>query len=263
MRTPAQSALIEAVVRAVEADPRIASLWLSGSLGRDQGDAFSDVDFLVALPEGAGFEIASEYAGNLSAIADVVHARVLFGRVVTAVTRSLERFDLSFIREGELGAVDPAGVRLLLARGLVRPQGSAAAGPAASKLEADSAEFLRVLALARVVVGREEYLLAVDGAMLLRRITLQTMLDENGVTPSMRGGVLKLNRFLTDEQRAELEAVPPLLPTRASVLEVHGALARIFLPRARALATARGLPWPHDFEQAVRRALALELGLGI
>jgi hypothetical protein len=94
-------------------------------------------------------------------------------------------------------------------------------------------------------------------------MTIDTMLEENGVAPSMRGGVLKLNRFLTEQQRAELETVPPLAATRASVLEVQGALARIFLPRARALAAARGVAWPHDFEDAVRRGLASALDLAL
>jgi hypothetical protein len=259
----AQQHLIDLVVRTLEPEGRITSLWLSGSLGKDQGDAFSDVDFLVALTGGTGFEIVEEYARGLSSILAVVHARVLFGRVVTALTSSLDRFDLFFVREDELAAVDPANVRPLFVRGPARPHGSSGAHREPSKLEANIGEFLRVLALTPVVIGREEYLLGVDGAMLLRRMAIETMLEENGVTQSMRGGVLKLNRFLTAEQRAELEAVPPLAATRASVLAANGALARIFFPRARALAAARGVDWPHDFERAVRSVLARELGLAI
>ena len=261
--TELQHALIDAVVRTMEADPRVASLWLSGSLGKAQGDAFSDVDFVVAVPDGAGFAIVNDYARDLSAIADVVHARALFGRVVTAMTRSIERFDLFFVSEGELAALDPAAVKQLFARGPGRPAGSAASGSEPSKLEGNIGEFLRVLALAPVVIGREEYLLGVDGAMLLRRMTVETMLEENGVTQSMRGGVLKLNRFLTADQRGELETLPALAPTRASVIEAHGALARVFLPRAKAMAAARGLVWPHEFEHAVRSALARELDLAV
>ena len=42
MPTTAQQALIDDVVRTLQADARVASLWLSGSLGKQQGDAFSD-----------------------------------------------------------------------------------------------------------------------------------------------------------------------------------------------------------------------------
>jgi predicted nucleotidyltransferase len=261
--TTAQQRLIDAVLRTLQGDERVASLWLSGSLGKDQADAFSDVDFVVAVADTTGFELVNEYARDLSAIADVVHARALFGRIVTAMTRDLDRFDLFFVSEAELASVDAAAVKCLFARGAARPAGSAAARAEPSKLEANIGEFLRVLALAPVVIGRGEYLLGVDGAMLLRRMAIETMLEENGVTSAMRGGVLKLNRFLTAEQRAALDTLPPLAATRASVIEAHGALARIFLSRARTLAAARGVTWPESFEQAVRSALARELDLAI
>jgi len=263
MPSALQRALIDTVRRTLEADARIASLWLSGSFGKEQDDAWSDVDFLVILPDGAGFEVVGDYARVPSALGDVVHARVLFGRIVTAVTRELGRFDLFFASEGELSGVDPSTVKPLFTRSAARPRGSGPGQPEASKLEANIVEFLRVLALLPVVVGREEYAVGVDGAMLLRRMTIETLLEENGVTQAMRGGMLKLNRFLTPEQRAALEGLPALTATRQSVIAVHGALAGLFLPRASSLAAARGVSWPDDFERAVRAALAQQLELAI
>jgi predicted nucleotidyltransferase len=256
-----QQALIDVVARTLEADVRIASLWLSGSFGRDQADSFSDVDFLAVVPDGKPFELVAEYARIPSAFGEIVHARVLFGRIVTAVMRDLARFDVFFATESELAHFDSTSLRPLFTRGAGRPAGSATAAAEPSKVEANIAEFLRMLALLPVVVGREEYIVGMDGATHLRRMLIETMLEQNGVTAAMRGGALKLNRFLTAEQRAELHELPPLTPTRESVVGMHLALARVFLPRARALAEARGIPWPDDFERAVRHGLEERLAL--
>src|SRR5262245_61361495 len=101
---PAQQALIAAVTRALEADARIESLWLSGSLAQGAGDAWSDVDVTAAIADEALPGAVADYAKDLSAIAPVVHVLTVFGRVVSAVTPDWTRFDILFVTPKELAA---------------------------------------------------------------------------------------------------------------------------------------------------------------
>ena len=50
---------------------------------------------------------------------------------------------------------------------------------------------------------------------------------------------------------------------RDSLIAANRALAAIFLPRARRLASKIGMEWPTDFEAATRRHLRLRLQLEI
>jgi predicted nucleotidyltransferase len=43
--------LLDRILRALEADPRVAAVWLSGSFGRSEDDAWSDLDLHVAVQD--------------------------------------------------------------------------------------------------------------------------------------------------------------------------------------------------------------------
>ena len=60
----------------------------------------------------------------------------------------------------------------------------------------------------------------------------------------------RLHPYLTDEQNALLESLPPLAPNLDSVIEGYVALAEAFLPRAKRLAAATGAQWPDRYEKA-------------
>ena len=49
--TDDQQALLDHLVAALAADPRVRSVWLSGSFARGAGDAWSDVDVTVVVDE--------------------------------------------------------------------------------------------------------------------------------------------------------------------------------------------------------------------
>ena len=115
-----------------------------------------------------------------------------------------------------------------------------------------------MLGLLVVVVGREEHLVGVDGVMLLRRYLIDLMLLANG---SRRGGALHLNAFLTTEQRQVLEALPPLSPTRESVIAGNLACARAFRPLARLLMAQHGLSYPEQFERTTLEHLTRNLSV--
>jgi predicted nucleotidyltransferase len=261
--TDDQAALIEQLAEALAADARIRSVWLSGSLGKGCGDAWSDVDLTVEVDESDRRACLADYAADHPDLPQLVLAREVYGRVLTAVTADWARFDLAFLTPVELARVDGGGLKLLVGDPSVRPSPYPADEPGApARLTALVEEFLRVLGLSPVAVGRQEWLVAHQGWDLLRGMLIDLMLEENRVSPGARG-VKRLNPFLTPEQRALLEGLAPPRPGRDPLIAANGELAGLFLPRARALAQARGVAWPEAFEQATRRHLEQTVGLRI
>lgn len=262
--TAEQRALIEGIQKLLRSEPRIGAAYLSGSLGKGQGDAFSDVDILAIVPDGVSAAVSADLARRLAEIANPVLVNSLFGgRVLNVVTEEWQRFDISFAEAKETGFHDAGALKELFNRSdyvlTAKPQVPYQTTPATVRKLVD--EFLRVSGLAVVGAGRREYVLMLWGNQLLRQMAMDLMLEENGVSPAARGGALHRNPFLTDEQRAELESVPPMAANRESVLAAQAYLMSVFLPRAKRLAQAIGMEWPTAFEAATRRHLEKEIGL--
>lgn len=262
--TPEQDRLARAVAQVLAEDPAIEAVWLAGSLGRGEGDTFSDVDVLALVRSPGATEVGLRYAGEVHRIAPVVLVNTLFGgRVVNVVTEEWARFDISFVEAAELDRYSAHDLTVLFNKGEHEPpeREPAAYEPAPAAVLAIINEFLRVLGLLVVADGRQEWLLAMSGLEILRKLTLDLMLEENGISPAARGGTLRRNPLLTAEQRQALEGLPPIVADRASLFEANRRIAAIFLPRARRLADRIGVVWPDAFEAATRRSLELNLGL--
>jgi hypothetical protein len=116
------------------------------------------------------------------------------------------------------------------------------------------------MGLMAVAEGRGDWLMAPSGADLLRRALIDLMLEENGVAPGDRGGMLGRARLLTPEQHAELATIPPVGADRDSLLALHIHISGLFLPRARRLAAETPAAWPQALEAATRRHLRQRLG---
>ena len=266
MPTAEQQTLIDGVLRLLETEPRVEAAWLAGSLGAGAGDAFSDVDVLVLAADGTLPAVSAALAERLSIVAKPVLVNTLFGgKVLSVVTEDWGRFDLSLIEGDELERHDARVLVALFNRSgrnpPVQPDQPYRANP--EQLLKLVQEFFRILGLAVVVVGREEYALALTGIDYLRRMTFDLMLEENGVPPSRRGGALHRNPLLTADQQQELVSVPPVAAERTSVIDGQRALAAIFLPRARKLAEEIGMVWPIELEDATRRSLDARLQPGM
>ena len=256
--TDEQTALIDAIRRTLQADARIAALWLSGSLGRGAGDGYSDVDTLVLCEDGKVAEVAAAYTKDVAKIASPVLVNTLYGgRILNVVTQEWQRFDLVFIEAEALPRYNANDLTPLFNKGTCEPPRSVpvpyATSPAALRKLVD--EFLRILGLAPVVLGRGEHVNALSGIGLLRRMIIDVMLEENGIGPAARGGALHLNIFLTGDQRRALEALPPLSATRESIVTTNRAMAALFLSHARALAAKIAMDWPQALEDATRAHL--------
>jgi predicted nucleotidyltransferase len=266
MPTADQQDLIDRIAGWLEPRPDVEALWLAGSLGKGGGDAFSDVDLLVLAVDGVAGALSAKLADGLGEVVRPVLVNSLYGgRVLNVVTEAWRRFDLTLVQREDLGRYDAGDLTAIFNKGASQPPARAHADyrtPPGELLKLVN-EFLRVFGLLSVGVGRQEYELALSGIDLMRRMTFDLMLEENGIAPSRRGGALHRNPLLTEEQRQALRGLPPMAAERASVIEGSAAFARIFLPRARRLAAEIGMTWPQAFEDATARHLRESVGLSL
>jgi len=246
--------LIDRLTEVLRKDKRVCAAWLGGSLGRGTADQFSDVDVVVATDDVPA--LAADWDGIADGVARVVHRQRMADAttvVITQVTGEWLRFDVT------ITTPDRVRGKLRPLVGEVPVSGAEPTPPDRARVEHLIREFLRVLGLLPVVLGRGEYAVGASGAGLLRTLILQLMLED----AEDRGGALRLRGVLPDDRLAAFAALPPIEATRTSVLSVHLACSRLFFPLARELAGRTGASWPDDMEKALRDHLRRELGIEI
>ncbi len=257
-------AFITAVAGQVADDARVASLFLAGSYGAGTADAFSDVDFVaVATPEDHA-DVASLWRAVVQRVEPVVFWNERRGRsiLLNAVTESWVRCDVLIVAPGDFGRRCKAGVRVLFDRaGLYDglPDMLPPAVPDAVRVAAITHEFIRVMGLLPVGLGRGEHVLLVKGVALLRDLLCDLMLEDCALAD--RGGALHLSRLLTPAQMDVLRALPCPGPEREALIAAHLGVAGVFFPLARDMASRLGIAWPDAFEAALWRRLD-RLGAG-
>lgn len=256
-----QQDLIAAATARLEPDTRVRALFLAGSFGKGTADAFSDVD-LIAIAAPADHEgIAADWRGHLEAIAPVAnYQRLPFALVLNAVLADWSRIDLNVVGPEAMGGraqdrlkplIDRDGLHAALPATIPDP------GPDPRRVAGTITEFIRILGLAHVADGRGEYELGVLGYSMLRRMLSEILVAEMGLGDT--GGILHLSRLIDADRMAILTALPSPTATRDSVLAANNAVARVFFPRARALAEKLGIAWPQPFEDATRAVLTRAL----
>ena len=252
-----QDTMIARVADSFGGDPRIAALFLSGSFGAGTADAFSDVD-LLAIADPAEHEgLAADWRKTLETIAPIVHYnRLPHALVLNAVTDDWLRIDLHIASVEHLAHAAQDSLKPLVDRdnlyATLRPETpTPAANP--GRLGWMVGEFIRILGLTPVAIGRGEVELMTVGNTFLRRFLTDLLIME--VNPRIPGGMLHLSRVLDPQRMAVLAAVPlPQLDSESAIAS-NLALARIFMPRAKALCASLGAEWPAAFEAATRRNL--------
>ncbi len=262
--TPAQSDLLDRLTKALGQDPRIQALWLHGSLAHGGGDAWSDIDLVAQVDAADQVGCLKDYGGPQPGLPERVHTLEVYGCIINSVTTTWERFDIVFLPETLIRKTYGAELKPLSGTAVQldpKPETENDSGTSA-RIEALILEFLRVLGLGPVAVGRGEWIVGQQGHSLLRDMTVNLMLEGNGVPRSARGAK-RVNRYLTPEQQASLEAITPPASNRDSLLESQSAIGRLFLSEARPIAARMGIPWPEAFEMATRRHLKAALSLDI
>jgi hypothetical protein len=262
--TPEQHSLVDAISTVLQRDSRIEAAWLAGSLGRNAGDEFSDVDVVLLCPDGTANQIAAT-PGFLDFAQPVLVNALFGGRIVNVVTPGWQRFDLVFAEASDLARYNANDLKPLFNRtGREPPRTEPVPHHTTPEgLAKLVQEFFRVVTLAPLGLGRKEYVVALSGIELLRKMTVDLMLEENGVGQHQRGGALRLNPFLTSDQIQLLQSLPAVAAERDSLLRCQKAIANIFVPRAKALAARIGMEWPSALEEASRAHLKSQLDLEI
>jgi hypothetical protein len=253
--------LISGISQVLQDEPRVLAAWVGGSRGRGAADRYSDVDIwlVVSADDVAGFiEDWPEMSDRITPT--VLRQQVRGGPVFNAVTPDWLRFDVAIGTPEDVPKRSRSTLTPLFDRAGLTEQLKAVGDPLPpdpGRVTGLTTEFMRVLGLLPVVLGRAEYVVAVSGVSLLRQMLVQLMLEDVAVED--RGGVLRLRGLLPPERLRQLTELPPLEATREAALAGHLACARAFLPLARDLHDRCDRPWPKELEEALRRHLRTEL----
>lgn len=255
---------IARITAALEPEARIRALFLSGSHGNGMADDWSDLDFVMVAEEGLTDEIAALWRDAVGRVGEVVlwRDRIVRPALINAVLAGGIRIDLIALRPEQMGGKTRDALKPLIDRDglhVTLPDGGGTPATSPARLRYGFDEFLRILGLLPVAMGRGEYLNGVTGLFHLRNLLTELMIEETAAPH--RGGALHLNRLITDEQKAALAALPVPAPEREALIAAHLAYAAEYLPRARQLADARGVEWPERFEAATWDYLSDTLGI--
>ena len=262
-----QAGLVIRIAGVLERLPGLGGAFLGGSHGRDEADAYSDVDVYVVLAEADDIpDLLPRLEQSVDEIGPILFSKVLpNARTINCITMDWLRFDLTAVSRIELafvagGAVKPLFDRLGLAEALDTTPATAPEPTADAILEVVN-EFIRILGLSQVVRGRDDLVVAQTGTNLLRDLLIRAMAMENA--PQPRRGVLALQRDLSPDQVAVLLDLPPPGATWPTIFARTRAIAEQFFPRARALAERLDAPYPQTFERVTRKLLKDRIGLAL
>jgi hypothetical protein len=260
--------LIAVLTETLANDPRVRGAWLTGSIARGTDDEYSDVDVVIAVDAASAPAIADDWPARAGRLVPLVLCqRLAFGdtAVFTHITPDWLRFDVTICPRQALSRYSAASLRELFAHeaGMTascdQSGGTGIPASKAGEVERIVTEFLRVLGLLPVVLGRGDHVAAASGATLLRGLLIQLMLAE--VPDDAHGGALRLAANISPERYAVLAALPPIEATRESAIAAHLACARAFLPLAHDLATRFDATYPLELERAALNHLARRLAL--
>lgn len=264
--TEPQLALLDHAVAVLRRDERLVAGWLAGSFATGEADPWSDVDIHLCIDDAHATDVVGDgWKEVLHAVTPTVLAVTFPPPTVGgfALTPDWTHLDLVFRARSEFEPSEHAvGARPLFDRlELLRDL------PPAERVHTDpwfpreTVEwFFYMLGNIVTVVGRDDAALAMNGVVIVRDTCLvPLLLAARGVR--RRGGMKRLNRWLSTEDRAVVESVPPLVATVDAVVDAQLHVARIFIERGRALAAQLGERWPEELEQATVRHV--EHGLGI
>jgi hypothetical protein len=259
-----QDRFMAAIAEAAPTLPLLAGLYLAGSHGRGSADRWSDIDYVAVAAKQDSAQLAEAWRLLVSSLCRPVLLRTRnFGTIlINLVSDEWLRCDLiiepeeAFRRRlrDELRPVYEARPLLSdLPPGVSAPR---EADPAA--LARTVEEFVRVLGLLEVVIGRNEIFTAQAGVALLRDLVRQFLLELSG--DNGRSGALHLSRQLSAADMAFLNELAVGGATKDKVLAAHAAIALRFLPIARARCLALKAEWPGPLLGATARILRPILG---
>jgi hypothetical protein len=258
--------LLRRISQVIAADARVVAMWLVGSMATGEGDAFSDLDLQCLAADEAIDALRTGWLDLLHRATPTVWVGP-FGKAIggSCITPEWLHVDISFAprsswRPGAVVGMSPVldKAGLLPAEPVPRPPRRGAPFFPAAAVE----WFFYMLGSSVAVIGRGEMIPATNGVLVTRDTALvRLLLAEQGLAGTREHDVptnpfpftKRLRPYLTEEQHALLEALPPIGCDPDAVIDGYVALARVFIPRARRLAEQTGAEWPGEFERATVR----------
>jgi len=259
------SDVIQVITDAISDAPGIRALFLSGSYASGMADEYSDIDFVMVASDGATDEVAEVWRKAVGQTGDIVlwWDRTTVPVLINAITEDWIRTDVIILKPDQMGSQFQSNLKPLFDPDHIfetLAETDQNKGPNLPKFKYQVEEFIRILGLLHLAAGREEYINGVLGVFHLRNLLVDLLIEETNA-PN-RGGILHLNRLITDEQKALLTSLPPAIPNRDAMIFAHLAYAKAYLPLAQKRAAKLGVEWPERFEAAtwsrLSEALAIE-----
>ena len=258
------SEVIQVITDATIDVPGIRALFLSGSYGNGSADEYSDIDFVMVANDGATDAVAEVWRKAVGQTGDIVlwWDRTTVPVLINAITEDWTRTDVIILKPDQMGSQAQSSLKPLFDHGNIFDGLAKTAqdnGPNLPKLKYQIEEFIRILGLLHLAAGREEYINGVLGVFHLRNLLVDLLVEE--MNAPNRGGILHLNRLITDERKSLLTSLPPAVPNRDLMISAHLAYAKAYLPRARKRALQLDVEWPERFEAATWAQLGRALSI--
>lgn len=257
---------IDVISAALQGVPSVRALFLGGSYGAGIEDAYSDIDFVAVSSDGPSDSFSTHWRDAVGRVGEIVLWWDRQGKpaLINAVTVDWLRLDVVIVTPDQMRERGASGLKLLFDHDEISsavPVARQSPSVDPSRIKWQIEEFIRIIGLLPVAIGRGEYLNGITGIFHLRNLLIALLIEETAAPD--RGGALHLNRLISEEQKRLLAALPVPLPTREAVIAANIAYAEAYLPRARRMAEEIGVEWPQRFEQAtrshLRKALSVEL----
>lgn len=250
----------------LSAESAVRALWLGGSLSRGDADEWSDIDLVAVVAGASPGEAAQAVQTRLESVFDVVLRRNRGDdnvRLLNFVTADWQRFDVSLYTLEALSSSSLGGLRLLFDKDDLK-LGLTAGEPPRTSVTPDEVryvvtEFVRVLGLLPVVVGRSDLIGAVSGSGLLRELLIGLL--RFAQPEQIIRGALNETRTVSRTAAAAITGLPALRAEQTSIREFNHACWRVFAEFAPGICEQHGVPWPSALIESLRTRLTRDLDL--
>lgn len=258
-------AVIDALTGAARADDRIAAAWLQGSRADGTADAFSDIDYYVAIPDEA-FD-AFDKLSFINAVCDVLVHVPLFGQYgVACLLEGPVKLDFFAERLSAASHIPrPAVKKLVEKTPLVLKTGwEPSRQEVAAQIESTIRTTLQGASWPVRLLRRDQWMThAYSELMLIHNVIVPLMLVQHDARAFHRNAMTR-ERLLTEEQRAEVDAITQEVlgalaarspqASQAAHLRIADAIGR----EGRAACAAYGLEYPEAADAEARRLFERE-----
>jgi len=244
--------LYERAVVVLEADDRVVSVALSGSVGTGTADAWSDLDLQIITRPEDHEAFLRDWPSWLASITPTVFARTPIAPFIINTVTS-EGLTLDFAVWAGPPPPFPAPTQYVV--GMLSGRRFDEVGEA---LEYAVAEQMRGMAGPFIsLLQRDEHLRHLTGVPHLLGLLTTVFLAETGAPPPAK----HWNGTFTAEQRDAVAGLPPVSATRDGLMAFGLSLAELLVSRARPLYPRYALEWPAGLAAATARRLREQLGL--